>query len=128
MTPMVHTELTAKRFDSPDEVREFAGGMGRMEIVHLGDRTAARSVLKPGWTWADCVKPLAETEHCEVFHLGCVLQGRMRITMHNGESVEFAAGDAFEIPPDHDAEVVGNEDCVMIDFGDMADFAVAHHH
>ena len=128
MAPMVYTELMAKRFDSPDEVREFVGGMGRAEIVHIGERTVSRSTFKPGWVWSEHIKPLAETERCEVFHLGYMVQGRMRVMMHAGESVEFSAGDAFEIPPDHDAEVIGSEDCVLIDFGDIADYAVAHHH
>lgn len=127
MTPMIHTELTAKRFDSPDETREFVDSMGKAEIVHLGDRTASRSTFKPGWRWSDHVKPLAGTDRCEVFHLGYVLSGKMRITMHDGHSIEIGPGDVIEVPPDHDAEVLGEADCVLVDFGDMADYAVAHH-
>jgi mannose-6-phosphate isomerase-like protein (cupin superfamily) len=127
MAPMIHTELTAKRFDSPDAVREFEGGMGRAEIVHLGDRTASRSTFKPGFRWSEHIKPLAETERCEVFHLGYIISGNMRVTMHDGHIVELGPGDAFEIPPDHDSEVIGDAECVLVDFGDMADYAVAHH-
>lgn len=127
MTPMIHTELTAKRFDSPDETRQFVDGMGTAEIVRMGERTASRSTFKPGWKWSLHIKPLAGTERCEVFHLGFVLEGRMRVTMHDGSSVELGPGDAFEIPPDHDAEVLGDANCVLLDFGDMADYAVAHH-
>lgn len=127
MTPMVHTELTAKRFDSPEETREFIDGKGMAEIVHLHDRTVMRSTFRPGWRWSDHVKPLAGTDRCEVFHLGYVVSGRMRVEMHTGQTVMLAAGDVCEIPPDHDAEVIGDADCVMIDFGDIADYAVAHH-
>lgn len=127
MAPMIHTELTAKRFDSPDAVREFEGGMGQAEIVHLGERTASRSTFKPGFRWSEHIRPLAETERCQVFHLGYVVSGRMRVMMHDGHDIELGPGDAFEIPPDHDSEVIGDVDCVLIDFGDMADFAVAHH-
>lgn len=127
MTPMVHTELVAKRFDEPDQSSEFIDSMGRTDIVHLGARTVSKSTLRPGWRWSDHIRPLAGTDHCEVFHLGYVIEGRMRVTMHHGGSAEFGPGDLFEIPPDHDAEVIGESDCVMVDFGDMADFAVAHH-
>lgn len=127
MTPMVHTELTAKRFDSPEETREFVDGKGMAEIVRLGDRTVMRSTFRPGWRWSDHVKPLAGTDRCEVFHLGYVLSGRMRIEMHDGSSIEISAGDVCEVPPDHDAEVLGDTDCVMIDFGDIAEYAVSHH-
>jgi mannose-6-phosphate isomerase-like protein (cupin superfamily) len=124
---MVQTELSVKRFDLPDQSSESIGAMGRTDVVHIGARTVSQSTLRPGWRWSEHIKPLAATERCEVFHLGYVLQGRMRVMMHHGEIVEIGPGDLFEIPPDHDAEVVGSEDCVMIDFGDMADFAVAHH-
>jgi quercetin dioxygenase-like cupin family protein len=123
---MVHTELTAKRFDHPDETHTFVGDSGHSEVVHLGERTASRSTFRPGWRWSDHIRPEAGTERCEMFHLGYVLSGRMRIAMHGGSVVEIGPGDAFEIPPDHDAEVIGESDCVLIDFGDMAEF-VAHH-
>lgn len=127
MTPMVHTELTVKGFDSPDSVREFEGGSGQVEIVHLGGRTVSRSTFKPGWRWSEHVKSIAGTERCEVFHLGYMISGRMRIEMHDGVVMEIGPGQVAEIPPDHDGAVIGDEDCVMIDFGDIADYAVAHH-
>lgn len=125
MTPMVQSELTAKRFDSPDRTHEFEGASGRSEVVHLGRRTASRSTFRPGWRWSDHIKPEAGTERCEMFHLGYVLSGRMRVEMNGHGVVELGPGDVFEIPPHHDAEVIGESDCVMIDFGDMAE-CVAH--
>lgn len=126
MSPMVQTEFTAKGFDSPDATHHFVGDSGVVEVVHLGKRTASRSTYHPGWRWADHVKPEAGTDRCEMFHLGYVLSGRMRVELHGGPTLELGPGDAFEIPPGHDAEVIGDADCVLIDFGDMADFAVAH--
>lgn len=127
MSPMVQTELTTRRFDAPDRSSEFAGAMGCSDIVHIGARTVSRSTFKPGWRWSDHIRPLSGTDRCEVFHLGYVLEGRMRIMMHHGEMAELGPGDLFEIPPDHDAQVIGDEPCVLLDFGDMAEFAVAHH-
>ncbi|MGH2905680.1 MAG: cupin domain-containing protein [Solirubrobacterales bacterium] len=123
MAHMMQTELTAKRFESPDETREFTDGKGRAELVRIGDHTASRSTFKPGWQWSINIKPLVHTESCEVFHLGMVQEGRMRITMDNGDALEVGPGDVFEIPPGHDAEVIGDADCVLIDFGDMSEYA-----
>ena len=123
MAPMIHTELTAKRFDSPDERREFADQMGSADIVRIGERHASRSTFRPGWKWSLHIKPIAQTETCEVFHLGIVQSGQMRVTMDDGQSLVIGPGDVFEIPPHHDAEVIGDEECVLIDFGDIADYA-----
>jgi mannose-6-phosphate isomerase-like protein (cupin superfamily) len=48
----------------------------------------------------------------------------MRIRMDDGSEGEIGPGDVFAIPPGHDAEVLGDEPCVMIDVGeDDADYA-----
>jgi hypothetical protein len=43
--------------------------------------------------------------------------------MEDGTTLEIGAGDVFEIPPGHDAEVTGDEACVSIDFGGFGDYA-----
>ncbi len=44
--------------------------------------------------------------------------------MDDGSEGEIGPGDVFSIAPGHDAEVVGDEACVMIDVGDEdADYA-----
>jgi quercetin dioxygenase-like cupin family protein len=47
----------------------------------------------------------------------------MRIHMDDGSEIEAKAGDVVAIPPGHDAEVAGPEACVMIDFGEIGDYA-----
>ncbi len=44
----------------------------------------------------------------------------MRIFMDDGSEGEIGPGDVVAIPPGHDAEIVGDEACVMLDFGDYA--------
>ena len=75
-----------------------------------------RVVLRPGHRWSTHVKPLEGTDTCEVAHVGLVTAGRMRVTMDDGATAEFGPGDAYDIPPGHDAEVVGDEPCVCIGF------------
>ena len=101
-------------FDSPDESR--TPDKTRFDIVHLGASTAGRLTLEPGWSWAECVKPVAGTESCRHRHLGVVQSGRMRIVHDDGTELEIGAGDAYVIEPGHNAEVVGDETFVGFEF------------
>jgi hypothetical protein len=114
--------IEVKSFDSPDEVREFEG-RGRAEVLNIGGQTVGRGTFEPGWRWSENVKPIAGTESCEVSHLGYVVSGRMRVDMDDGSSDEVGPGNVVAIPPGHDAEVIGDEPCVMVDFGEFGDYA-----
>ncbi|MBK5229829.1 MAG: cupin domain-containing protein [Thermoleophilia bacterium] len=119
----VEAALTKKQFSSPDEVRPFEQDMGQAAMVEIGGRMIGRGVYQPGWRWSEHVKPIAHTDSCEVLHLGMVMAGRMRVTMDDGKQIEIAEGDVFEIPPGHDAEVLGDTACELIDFGDITEYA-----
>ena len=56
-------------------------------------------------------------------HFGYVLSGSMRVFMDDGQEIEINPGDVVAIPPGHDAEVTGSEACVMVDFGEIGDYA-----
>jgi quercetin dioxygenase-like cupin family protein len=58
-----------------------------------------------------------------VHHLGYVLSGRMRVRMNDGAEAEVGPGDVVEIDPGHDAWTVGDDPCVMLDFGGAAHYA-----
>jgi mannose-6-phosphate isomerase-like protein (cupin superfamily) len=47
----------------------------------------------------------------------------MRVYMDDGSEGEVGPGEAVAIPPGHDAEVIGDEPCVLIDFGEFGDYA-----
>jgi uncharacterized cupin superfamily protein len=114
--------MEVKSFDSPDETRPFEG-KGQAEVVNVGGRTIGRGTFEPGWKWSENVKPIAGTGSCEVSHLGYVISGSMRVFMDDGSEALCSAGDVVAIPPGHDAEVVGEESCVMVDFGEFGDYA-----
>jgi hypothetical protein len=114
--------LEVKSFDSPDETRPFEG-KGQALVVNLGGKTIGRGTFEPGWRWSNNVKPIAGTDSCEVSHLGYVISGRMKVFMDGGEEGEVGPGDVFAIPPGHDAEVIGDEPCEMLDFGEFGDYA-----
>ena len=119
------TGVEVKTFDKPDETRMFEGN-GMAEVVTVAGRPVARGTFEPGWRWSTNIKPLAGTSSCETSHLGYCMQGRMRIHMNDGSEQEIAPGEIAAIPPGHDAEVVGNEDCVFLDFGEIAEYAKPH--
>ena len=114
--------LEVKSFDSPDETRQFEGN-GQAEVVHLAGQTIGRGIFEPGWRWSENVKPIAKTDSCQVSHLGYCVSGRMRVYMDDGSEGEVGPGEAVAIPPGHDAEVIGDEACVLIDFGEFDEYA-----
>jgi len=114
--------LEVKNFGSPDETRPFKD-KGQAAVVNLGDGTAGLATFEPGWSWSEHVKPIAGTESCEAPHMAYVVSGRMKIVMDDGTEAEVVPGDAAVIPPGHDAWTVGEEACVMVDFGGMEGYA-----
>ena len=109
-------EIKGKEFGSPDEVREFKDGKGKVELVDLNGHMIGRGTFEPGWRWSEHIKPMAKTDRCEVRHVGYMVQGRLKIVGRDGSEGELAAGDAFVIPPGHDAWTVGNETVILLDF------------
>lgn len=115
-------DIETRSFDAPDEVRPFEGN-GEALVVNIAGHTVGRGTFEPGWKWSTDVKPIAGTDSCQVSHLGYVLSGRMIIHMDDGSDTEIGPGEVVAIPPGHDAEVVGDESCVMVDFGEFGDYA-----
>jgi mannose-6-phosphate isomerase-like protein (cupin superfamily) len=116
------TGLESRTFDAPDEKRMFED-KGFVEVVNVAGKPVIRGTFEPGWRWSTNVKPIAGTPSCMTAHLGYVVSGRMRIMMDDGASTELGPGEVVSIAPGHDAEVLGNEPCVMVDFGEIAAYA-----
>ena len=114
--------MEIKHFDTPDETRPFVD-KGRAEVVNVGGTTIIRGTFEPGWRWSQHVKPLAKTDSCQAAHTGYVVSGRMHVRMDDGTEQEIGAGDAFAIPPGHDAETIGDDPCVLVDFGEIEEYA-----
>ncbi len=106
-------DVVLKRFEQPDEIREFA--KGRFEIVRLGGLTLGRASYEPGWKWSDHVGPDTGSSRCVVGHIGLVVSGTATAAFDDGNVVELRAGDLFHIPPvPHDSWVVGDQPYVSI--------------
>ena len=110
-----------KNLDAPEEVRAFE--KGRVELVKVGGALVGRATFEPGWKWSTCVKPIAGTHSCQAAHYGYQVSGKLTTRMDDGTELTSQAGDVINIPPGHDAWVVGNEPAVLIDFQGMVDYA-----
>jgi quercetin dioxygenase-like cupin family protein len=111
--------LEKKSLDKPDETRDLSG-MGKVEIVKIGQSMASRATFNPGWRWSQHVKPIAGTDSCQVLHEGVVMAGKLHVKSNDGTEEDYKAGDVWVIQPGHDAWVVGNEPVVAIDFSPSA--------
>ncbi|MFF4425867.1 cupin domain-containing protein [Streptomyces sp. NPDC001549] len=116
-------ELVNKNFDKPDETRPFAAGTGHLDLIDTASGGVGRAVFEPGWRWSLHIKPIVGTESCQAHHTGYVVSGRMKIVMDEGESAEIGPGDFIHITPGHDAWVLGDDPCVVLDWTGYADYA-----
>jgi class 3 adenylate cyclase len=109
--------LQRRRFSEPSDVRTLP--RGRIDVVELDDTVVGRMTYEPGWRWSVDVQPIAGTDTCQYHHLGVTMSGRLRVEMPDGIELEIGPGEVFEIPPGHDAWVVGDEPWVSVDFEAM---------
>jgi quercetin dioxygenase-like cupin family protein len=110
-------------FEAPEETRSFLGDTGKLELVNLESGPAGRATFLPGWKWSEHVKPIAQTDSCQAAHLGYFVSGRMKVVMDDGEAMEYGPGDFAIMAPGHDAWIVGDEPCVVIDWQGFANYA-----
>ena len=106
--------LRFKTFATPDEVRPIPNG--RAEIVSLDEATVARSEFDPGWRWSIDLAPIMGTKSCQVHHLGHAVSGILHVVMDDGDALDIPPGSIYEIPPGHDAWVVGGEPWVTVEW------------
>ena len=106
-------DVVQKRFETPDEVKEFE--KGRFEIVRVGSMVVGRATYQPGWKWSEHVAPGAGTALCEVEHVGMVVSGTAAVAFEDGRVIELRAGSIFYVPSTpHDSWVVGDTPYVSL--------------
>ena len=114
--------LQRKSLSTPDAVRAFP--FGHIDVVNLDETSVARFTWEPGWRWSKDVAPVVQTTSCQNRHVGYVLTGVLHVQMDDGTELDIHAGDAFEIPPGHDAWVVGDEVFDTVEFTSAAVFGL----
>lgn len=116
-------DILTRNLESDGEVRSFTHG--RAIFGHVGGVAVLRGEFQPGWRWSTDVAPQAGTDSCQVRHQGYVAGGSMCIRMEDGSETTLTTGDVFDIPAGHDAWVVGDAQCTLIDMSpDAARYAL----
>jgi quercetin dioxygenase-like cupin family protein len=118
---MLPLDLIIKRFDKPDELRQFE--KGKFELVHVAGMTIGRATYDPGWKWSAHVGSLLGKKSCEVEHVGFVVSGSAVVAMDDGRVIEMKAGDIFYIAPGHDSWVTGDVPYVSLHLMGAATYA-----
>jgi mannose-6-phosphate isomerase-like protein (cupin superfamily) len=121
MSVNVVTNLEVKSHNSPDETRRPDKTV--LDLVTVGDYTIGRMTFEPGWTWADCIKPVVGTDSCQLSHVGFCVAGALEVETNDGGKISIAAGDSYTIPPGHNAWVVGDQPFQGVEFVSGAEFA-----
>ena len=111
--------IRRRNFGRPDGLRELP--LLTVALARIGSNTIGRGVVQPGWHWAEHLGPVMRAESCPVHHVQVLLSGHFTVRMDDGEEVAFEPGDVMDIPPGHDAWVVGDEPAVLIDFAGNID-------
>jgi mannose-6-phosphate isomerase-like protein (cupin superfamily) len=109
---------TAQNFTETAQRTTFPHG--HEDVVALNGASICLALFEPGWRWTNDVRPLLGTESCPLVHQGYMLEGNLHVELEDGSTLDLRAGDAFVIPPRHDAWVVGDDAVRMLDWGGKA--------
>jgi uncharacterized protein YjlB len=105
----------ARSFAEPDDTTRFPNGYE--QVIAVRGAPVGMATFQPGWRWSNDVRPLFATESCPVTHVGYLLSGRLHVEMNDGSTLDVGRGDVYVIPAGHDAWVVGDEPCTLLDWG-----------
>ena len=116
--------VEVKNRNSPDENRDLAG-KGEAGVFDVGGHSVLYATFQPGWRWTEDMTPLVGTDNCKATHLMYCISGRMGIKHDDGTEVEIGPGDIVSVEPGHDAWIVGDEPCTLVDFGGFRQYGLS---
>jgi class 3 adenylate cyclase len=106
--------LQVQGFEKAGTVRRFQNGY--TSVLQLGDTVVGYGVYEPGFRWSTDLAGLAGTATCQLDHVGYALSGVLHVVTDDGQESDIRAHSVYEIPPGHDAWVVGDEPFVSVDW------------
>ena len=66
--------------------------------------------------------PKTGTPSCQLRHVGAAVTGVLHVVTEDGSETDISGGDAYEIPPGHDAWVVGDGPWEAVEFASARTF------
>jgi class 3 adenylate cyclase len=108
------SRIERKSVIEPDEVRELPGLT--LNLLHVGSLALGYATVQPGFRWSTHLRRETDEPLCQIHHLQLLLSGRFAVEMDDGEYVEIEPNQIFDVPPGHDAWVVGDEPAIILDF------------
>jgi hypothetical protein len=115
--------VESRNFGSPDETR--TPDKTTVELVKLTEGQIGRNTFQPDCRWSECIKPVVQTDTCQVEHIGYVVSGSLHVEHEDGPTGDVSPSDFYGIAPRHDAWVVGDEPAVLVEFQGAANYAKA---
>jgi class 3 adenylate cyclase len=106
--------IERKSVTDPDEVRELPALT--LNLLRVGSLALGYATIQPGFRWSTHLRKETDEPLCQIHHLQLLLSGRFAVEMDDGEYVEIGPNEIFDVPPGHDAWVVGDEPAVLLDF------------
>jgi len=105
--------VIVKNIENSENSRTFLDGSKR-NVVILNTAAIGRGEYLPGWKWSKHAGP--QTGKNSEAHIGYIISGQMIVQSPDGKEITVGPGDGFEMPPEHDAWVIGEETCIALDF------------
>jgi class 3 adenylate cyclase len=87
-----------------------------LNLLRVGSLSLGYATVQPGFRWSTHMRLATDEPLCQIHHLQLLLSGRFAVEMDDGELVEIAPNEVFDVPPGHDAWVVGDEPAIILDF------------
>ena len=108
-------QALTRNFEEPDKTTRFPNGYEH--VIDVLGTPVGLATFQPGWCWSNDVRPLMGTDSCPLVQVGYVLSERLHVRMNDGSTLDLEAGELCVIPSGHDAWVVGDEACRLLDWG-----------
>ena len=106
--------IERKSVFAADQVRQLPAIT--LNLLRVGSLDLGYATLEPGFRWSTHLRKETDERLCQIHHLQFLLSGRFAVEMDDGEYVEIGPNEIFDVPPGHDAWVVGDEPAVLLDF------------
>lgn len=108
------SRIERKSLRKPEELRNLP--LLNVNIIRFGSLTVGYGTVQPGWRWSTHMRRETDESLCQIHHLQLLLSGRFAVEMDDGEYAEIEPNEVFDVPPGHDAWVLGDEPVILVDF------------